>query len=103
MKAARAITAVCLTVSLVAACMMVDREPNAPRVANVTGETLTLSIERNGVTTPLGGITGGVTVYLDEFTGTCTDGTLVAVGPGGEVVGRRTEPLCTDEVWSIDN
>ena len=101
MKAARAIAALCLTVSLVDACVMIDREPNAPRVSNFTDEPLTLSIERDGVRTGLGGVNGGTTVYLNEFDGTCTDGTLVATGPGGEEVARRTEPLCTEEAWSI--
>jgi hypothetical protein len=101
MKAARAIAAVCLTVGLVDACVLIDREPNTPRVSNLTDEPVTLSIERDGVTTPLSTIKGGITIDLNPFNGTCTDGTLVAIGPGGEEVARRTEPLCPEEAWSI--
>ena len=101
MKAVRAIAAVCLTVGLVNACVQIDPEPNTPRVSNLTPEPVTLSIERDGVTTPLSTINGGITIDLNAFNGTCTDGTLVAIGPGGEEVDRRTEPLCPEEVWSI--
>ena len=101
MERIRAIAATFLALGLVGGCMMVDREPNAPRVSNFTDETVQLSIERGGSTTPLTTLEGGITVYLNAFDGTCTDGTLVAVGPGGEEVGRRTETLCPGQVWSI--
>ena len=81
--------------------MLVDPEPNTPRVSNLTDEPVTLSIERDGVTTPLGTINGGTTIYLNAFNGTCTDGTLVAVGPGGDEVARLTEPLCPEDDWSL--
>ena len=101
MKRIRAIAAPLLALGLVGGCMMVDREPNAPRVSNVTDETVQVSIERGDVTIPLTTLKGGITVHLIAFDGTCTDGTLVAVGPGGDEVDRRTETLCPGQVWSI--
>ena len=97
-----AIAAVCMICGVLNACMTIDPEPNAPRVTNRTDEPVTLSINRGGVSTPLSTVNGGVTIYLNAFSGTCTDGTLVASGPDGQEVARRAEPLCTTDVWSID-
>jgi len=94
------VIAVWVALTLVGACS-IDPQPNAPRVTNGTPSTLNLLIERDGNRTPLGGVRAGTTVYLDEFHGSCTDGTLIALAPNGDEVARRDERLCTGEAWSI--
>ena len=92
-----------MTFGLVGGCMMIDREPstNAPQVWNFSDGSIQVSIERGGRRTPVTTINGGNGAYLVGFEGACTDGTLIAMGPAGNEEGRRTEPLCPGETWSI--
>jgi hypothetical protein len=88
--------------AIVGACASIDAEPHAPRVSNATDQALGLFVITNGIPSQISTIEAGVTVDLGLYEGTCTGDVLVARTNGGAEIGRRSEPLCPDEVWLIE-
>ena len=97
----RSAVGIALIVSVVAAgCIHVD-EFHGPYVYNYTGTQLTISYVHNQQTTPMGVTVDNGGAGLGLFSGGCSDGTLLALDPAGQVVAQRDTPLCAGDSWEI--
>jgi len=86
---------------LVGACGP-GEEFHEPKISNLGDETIVVYVDSGGVVTTLATVAAGTAVGLSGFNNLCTQDPMVAKTLGGQEVASRTEPICPDEVWTIE-
>jgi hypothetical protein len=87
---------------LVGACEGPGEVFHEPKISNLRDETVEVYLVSGAIETRLATLAPRQTVGLSGYNNKCTVDLLVARTTNGEEIARRTEPICPDEVWTID-